>query len=106
RREVRARGGLREQLAPNLVAVQHRPQIARLLLVAAVGDDRRPEHPHTDRVQDPRHSRPADLLVADDLLDRPESLPAELLGPGHTREATFGELALPRPAGGDYLPLL
>ena len=40
-REVRAGGGLGEQLAPDLVAVEHRPEVAQLLLVGAVGDDRR-----------------------------------------------------------------
>ena len=43
-REVRAGGGLGEELAPDLVAVQHRAEVARLLLLVAVGDDRRAEH--------------------------------------------------------------
>ena len=44
-RQVRARRRLGEQLAPDLVAVQQRPEVALLLLVGAVGDDRRAEHP-------------------------------------------------------------
>ena len=58
-REVRAGGGLGEQLAPDLVAVQHRPEVARLLLVGAVGDDRRAEHADADRVEDAGHFRRA-----------------------------------------------
>ena len=106
RGEVRARRGLGEQLAPHLVAVQHRPQVAGLLLVAAVGDDRRAEHPHADRVEDPRDARTADLLVADDLLDRAQALPAELPRPGHAREPALGELALPRAPRGHHLILV
>ena len=59
RRQVGAGGGLGEQLAPDLVAVQHRAEVARLLLVGAVGDDRRAEHADADRVEDPGHFRAA-----------------------------------------------
>ncbi len=106
RRQVGARGGLGEQLAPDLVAVQQRRQVAALLLVGAVGDDRRPEHPDADRVEDPGHFRASDLLVDDHLLDRAEALAAVLLGPGHTGEPALGELALPGATGGDQLVLV
>ncbi len=105
-REVRAGGGLGEQLAPDLVAVEHRPEVAGLLLLRAVGDDRGAEHADADRVEDAGHFRARDLLVADDLLDRTETLPAEVLGPGHAREPALGELALPRAARGDDLVLV
>ena len=54
RGEVRAGGRLAEELAPHLVAVEHRAEVARLLLVAAVGDDRRAEHADADDVEDAR----------------------------------------------------
>ncbi len=104
--QVRAGGGLGEQLAPDLVAVQHRAEVARLLLVGPVRDDRRAEHAHADRVEDARHFGLGDLLVADDLLDRTEALPAELLRPGHAGQPALGELALPGAPGGDYLRLV
>ncbi len=106
RREIRACGGLGEELAPDLVAVEHRPEVARLLLVAAVGDDRGAEHADADRVEDAGHPGAGDLLAADDRLDRAEALSPVLLGPGHPRESTLGELALPRAARGDYLILV
>ncbi len=104
--EVGAGGGLGEQLAPDLVAVQHRAEVAALLLVGAVGDDRRPEHADADRVEDAGDFGPGDLLVADDLLDRPEALPAVLLRPGDAGETALGELALPGAPRGDDLVLV
>ena len=50
RREVRARLGLGEALAPDLVAREDRPQPALLLGVVAVGDDHRPAHDHAEHV--------------------------------------------------------
>ena len=99
--QVRAGGRLGEELAPDLVRVQHRPQIARLLLIVAVGDDRGAEHAHADRVEDAGHLRAPYLLVADHLLDRTEALAAVLLRPGHPRQATLSELALPAAPRGD-----
>src|SRR5439155_13710714 len=93
--EVRPGGGLGEELTPDLVAVEHRPEVAALLLVGAVGDDRRPEHPDADHVEDPRHAGAADLLVDRHLLDRPQALAAELLRPGDAGQAGLCELALP-----------
>ena len=80
RREVRAGGGLGEELAPHLVAVEHRREVARLLLLGAVGDDRRPEHADADDVEDAGHARPRDLLADDDLLDRPRPWPPTSTG--------------------------
>ena len=105
-REVRAGGGLGEELAPDLVAVQHRPEVAALVLVAAVRDDRRAEHPDADRVEDPGDFGARDLLVADDLLERAEALAAVLLGPRDAGEAALGEAALPGAPRGDDLGLV
>ena len=99
--EVRAGGGLREQLAPDLVAVEHRAEVARLLRVGPVGDERRAEHADADRVQDPRDARGRDLLVDDDVLDRPAALAAVLRRPRHPGQPGLGELALPAPARRD-----
>ena len=71
-------GGLGEHLTPDLVAVEHRAQVAALLLLGAVRDQARPEHPDPDHVEDPGHLRPRDLLVDRDLLDRPQSAAADL----------------------------
>ena len=65
-----------------------------------------PEHADADRVEDPGHFRPGDLLVADDLLDRAEALSAVLLGPGDPGQAGLGEAALPGTPGGDDLILV
>ena len=48
--DVGARAGLAEHLAPDLLAGEQRAQVAALLLVAAVGHDRRRAHAVTDRV--------------------------------------------------------
>ena len=101
--EVGARGGLGEQLAPHLVGGQHRPEVALLLVLRAVGDQRRPEHAHADDVEDAEHARAADLLVDDDLMQRAEAGAAVLGRPRHRGEAALGEPALPAPAGGDRL---
>ena len=80
RREIGSGGGLGEELAPDLIAVEHRPEIARLLGIGAMGDDRRPEHADADRIEDAGHARAADLLAADHLLDRPSPCPPYSLG--------------------------
>ncbi len=104
--EVRARGGLGEQLAPDLVAVQHRAEVARLLGVGPVADERRAEHAHADRVEDPGHAGGRDLLVDDDVLDRPEA-PAAVLGrPRDAGEAALGQRALPAAPRGDVRAVL
>ena len=104
--EVRARGGLGEHLTPDLVAVEHRAEVARLLLVGAVGGDRGAQHAHADDVEDAGDLRARDLLVDDHLLDRSQPLAAELLGPGDAGQSGLGELALPLAPGGDDLVLV
>src|SRR4051812_17430495 len=101
--QVGARGGLREQLAPHLLGGQHRPEVAVLLVLVAVRDQRRAEHADADDVEDPRHAGAADLLVDHHLIERPEALPAVVRGPGDGGEAALGELALPLAAGVDVV---
>ena len=66
--EVGAGAGLGEQLAPDLVAVQHRRQEPLLLLVAPPRDDRRARHPDADREHTDRDVEARLLLVEDALL--------------------------------------
>ena len=101
--EVRAGGRLGEELAPDLLAGQHRPEVALLLVLGAVGDQRRAEHADADHVEEPRHAGAADLLVDDDLMQRAEPLAAVLRGPGDGGEPGLGELALPLAVRGDGL---
>ena len=93
--EVGAGGRLGEELAPDLVGGQHRAEVALLLVLGAVRDQRRAEHAHADDVEDPGHAGAADLLVDDDLLERAEARAAVLGGPRHGGEPALGELALP-----------
>ena len=55
--EVGARCRLGEELAPHLVGVEHRREVALLLLLGAVGDDRRAEHADADRIEDSGDAR-------------------------------------------------
>jgi hypothetical protein len=80
--------------------------VALLLLLRAVSDQRRAEHAHADDVEDPRHAGAADLLVDDDLLERPQAGAAVLGGPRDGGEPALGQLLLPRPAGRDGLGVL
>ena len=104
--EVGARGGLGEQLAPDVLAGQHRPEVALLLVLGAVRDQRRAEHADADHVEQPGHARAPDLLVDDDLVQRPEPLPAVVGRPGDRREPGARELALPLAVRGDGLHVL
>ena len=52
-RHIGPRAGLAEQLAPDLLRREQRAQVALLLLVRAVGDDRRRTHAVADRILDP-----------------------------------------------------
>ena len=85
--EVRARGRLGEELAPDLVGGEHRAEVALLLLLGPVRDQRRAEHAHADDVEDPRHAGAADLLVDDHLLERAEPGAAVVRGPRHRGQA-------------------
>ena len=92
--EVAAGAGLAEQLAPLLLAGEHRAQEAILLLVAAVGDDGGAGERHEERAR--VGGLGAGLAAA--LLDEPVEVgahaePAELLGEVHPRQP--GVVAVP-----------
>ncbi len=65
--EVGARVRLREALAPDLVGGEERLEVARLLLVGAVRDDRRPRHPEADHADVRRRLRGGELFVEERL---------------------------------------
>ena len=52
RGEIRARTGLAEHLAPDLLAAERRAQVPVADLVGPVGDDRRPRHPDAHHVDE------------------------------------------------------
>ena len=64
--EVGAGARLAEELAPHLVAAQHRRQVALRLLVGAVGDDRRPGHARCRRRRRCTNSPSARRLLGED----------------------------------------
>src|SRR5207237_1127672 len=68
RREVTARVGLAEALAPNLVTREDRRQEATLLVLGAERDDHGPTHDQTEHVRRRRCACPHQLLVEDGLL--------------------------------------
>ena len=65
--EVGARVRLREALAPDLVGGEDRLEVARLLLLRPVRDDRRPGHVEADHADVGRSLRRGELLVEDRL---------------------------------------
>ena len=78
--QVGAGLGLGEQLAPHLVAPEHRREEPPLLLLGAVGEQRGPDHADGDGEHAVRHAEARLLLVEDGALDRPAAAPAELVG--------------------------
>ena len=101
RGEVRARAGLGEALAPDLLGREDRLQVAALLLVAAVGDDRRAAHGQAQDVGGARRLGADELLVVDRLLDQRRAAPAVLGRPRHAGPAPVVQLALPGAAEGE-----
>src|SRR5262245_36521180 len=94
-REVAARAGLAEELAPDDLAARHLAHPARLLLRRAVRHDRRTEHPVPDRV-DVGGRREAGLLLVPDRLFHAAEVPAPvLLGPGEAGPARVELARLP-----------
>ena len=98
-RQVAAGVRLAEELAPDLRAVQDRRQEAALLLLAAVGDDGRPRPAGPDHRDRAGRARLGQLLADQVALERTGSTPAVFDRPGRRAPATFGEPALPLPAG-------
>ena len=92
-RLARSRAGARlaEQLAPELLAGEHREQVALLLLRRAGEQDGRPGPADADRVDRPPHPGPAQLVVDDQLVDR-----VGVEAP--RRAASGGRRSRPRPA--------
>src|SRR5215470_6834699 len=82
--EVRPRPGLRETLAPDLLGRKKRWQIARLLLLRAVGDDRRPGHSDPDDPDVWGRLGARHLLQEDRLMGVRRAAAPVLLGPGET----------------------
>jgi hypothetical protein len=78
--EVGARGGLREQLAPHLLGGQHRAEVALLLLLVAVRDQRRAEHADADDVEDPGHAGAPISWFTTTWWSGPRPLPAVVRG--------------------------
>ena len=77
-REVGARVGLAEQLAPDLVRAQQRPEVARLLVGAPVGHQRRTREGDRRRDEAAAHVVARFLLAVDRLLPRSAAAPAVL----------------------------
>ena len=104
--EVRSRAGLGEELAPDLLAVQHPGEVVLLLLLGAVGDDRRPDHPDGDRERAGAHDEVALLLGEDPGLAGSAAPAAVLRGPRDPGPAVRRERRLPVPALADVLGLV
>ena len=65
--QVGAGLGLAEELAPHLLAAEHRRQVALLLLLRPVDDDHRSAVPDADRVERLRDTGALELVVDDEL---------------------------------------
>ena len=95
RRQVGARTGLAEQLAPELLARQQRPQPPFLLFRRPGVEQRRPGPPDADGVDGPAHpGRPQ--LVVDDQLGQRIGVAAEGSGPVRHHVARFSQQATGR----------
>ena len=81
RGEIRARLGLGEPLAPDLVGGQDRLEVALLLLLGAVGDHDRAAHRQPEDVGRARDLGRGRLLGEDGLLDHRRAAAAVLLRP-------------------------
>ena len=96
-REVRPRVRLGEQLAPDLVGPQQRPDESLLLRRRAGREDRRPAHAHGDgELLDGQRESGRDVGELA-LLGVAEALPAVRGGPGDPGQAGVVQLGLERP---------
>ena len=94
-REVGARARLGEALAPDLLRGEDRLEIARLLLLGPVRDDRRPGHAEADHADVRRRLCACHLLEEDRVVRVRRSAPAVLLRPGEPRVARIVQRAAP-----------
>ena len=93
--QVAAGARLAEQLAPQLVAPQQRPEVALLLLAAAVAHDRRADQLLRRADEPGGHVEALGLLPEDDALAGRRPPPAEGLGPGDAGPPVVVEGGLP-----------
>jgi hypothetical protein len=100
--EIASGVGLAEELAPDHLAARHLAQVAALLRLRAVGEDRGPEHAVADRVEARRRVEARLFLIPDHLLHAAEVLAAELLRPAETCPALIELLGLPRLRARDH----
>ena len=103
--EVGARVRLREALAPDLVGREDRLEVARLLLLRPVRDDRRPGHVEADHADMGRSLHRGELLVEDRLEAVRRTRAAVLLRPGQPCVAGLVQLAAPLADEGILEPL-
>ena len=101
--EVRARARFGEQLAPDLVAAQHRGQESFLLLGRAPRDDRRAGHRDADREHAGRDVVVRLLFVEDALLPTRPAASARFDRPRDPGPTAFEHDVLPLLARGDVL---
>src|SRR5712692_956237 len=94
-REVGARVRLRVELAPDLLGGQHLPEVALLLPVGAVDDDRRADEPDAEAVDGRRGGEARHLVLDDGLLHRRAPPAAVLRGPQHPDVPRLVELPVP-----------
>ena len=104
-REVRAGVGLAEQLAPDLVRAQQRPEVARLLVGAPVRHQRRAGEGDRRRDEAAAHVVARFLLAVDRLLPRSAAAPAVRHRPGDAGEPAVVDGRLPGAAPGEVLGL-
>ena len=98
--EIRSGTGLGEQLAPQLVAPQHRGQETGLLLGRPVAQQGRAHHAEGDDEGTARHPERGLLLVEDRLEDRRVPLAAGRRGPGERGPARHRAASAARPGPG------
>src|SRR5262249_53395979 len=94
-REIGPRVRLRVQLAPDLFGRQHLLEVALLLRLGAVHDDRGPDEPDAEAVDRGRRADAGILVLQDGLLHRRRAPAAVLLGPQHADVTRLVELAVP-----------
>src|SRR5947208_1048304 len=95
-REVRAGVGLRVELAPDLLGREHLLQVALLLPVGPVDDDRRADEADPEPVDRRRRADPRHLVLDDRLLHRRGGPAAVLRRPQHSHVARLVEPPVPR----------